>query len=249
LSDKGEALSRSGSQLRYIEIGSSAMPMEQKRLLMNALPKTRVCMHYGLTEASRSAFLSFHDDTEKLESVGRPSAGVEMRIVDEHGVEVRDGIEGQIEVRGGHLMSSYWHDAGLTRDSMRDGWLRTGDLGWRDPEGYYYLKARSSEIINVGGRKVSPQEIEDVLTGHPAVAECACVGIPDPQGLSGEMISAYLVADPASGELPGFPELAKLLRQSLEPYKIPRKFTWIAELPKSTSGKVLRRKLRGPEPA
>ena len=247
LGDKGEALGRRGSQLRYIEIGSAAMPVEHKRQLMNVLPKTRVCMHYGLTEASRSAFLSFHDNPEKLESIGRPSPGVEMRIVDDSGVELRDGLEGQIEIRGGHLMNGYWHDDELSTGSLHNGWLRTGDLGRRDPEGYYYLKARSSDIMNVGGRKVSPQEIEDILTGHPAVAECACVGIPDPQGLSGDMISAYLVADPASGELPGFPELAKLLRKTLEPYKIPRRFTWVADLPKSTSGKVLRRKLRGPE--
>ena len=244
LGDRGKALSRFSEQLRYIEIGSSAMPLEQKRLLMNLLPNTRICMHYGLTEASRSAYLSFHDDEGKLESIGLPSPRVEMRIVDEAGNVAEDGVNGHIEVRGGHLFTGYWQDPELTAETLHDGWLRTGDLGRRDDEGYYYLQARFSDIINVGGRKVSPQEIEQILATHPAIAESACVGIPDPQGISGEMVSAFLVAKPACENLPGFPELAKLLRQTLEPYKIPRKFTWIDEIPRSSSGKVLRRLLK-----
>jgi long-chain acyl-CoA synthetase len=244
LSDRGEALQRFSDQLQYIEIGSSAMPLEQKRLLMDLLPKTRICMHYGLTEASRSAYLSFHDDQDKLESIGRPSPRVEMRVVDEAGLDAEDSVDGQIEVRGGHLFTGYWQDAPLTEETLHDGWLRTGDLGRRDVDGYYYLQARSSDIINVGGRKVAPQEIEEVLATHPAIAEAACVGVPDPQGFSGEMVSAFLVAKPTCHNLPGFPELAKLLRQTLEPYKIPRKFTWIETVPKSSSGKVLRRLLK-----
>ena len=246
LSDRGEALQRFSEQLQYMEIGSSAMPLEQKRLLMDLLPKTRICMHYGLTEASRSAYLSFHDDEHKLESIGRPSPRVEMRVVDEAGLDAEDSMDGQIEVRGGHLFTGYWQDARLTEETLHDGWLRTGDLGRRDADGYYYLQGRSSDIINVGGRKVSPQEIEEVLATHPAIAEAACVGVPDPQGFSGEMVSAFLVAKPTCHKLPGFPELAKLLRQTLEPYKIPRKFTWIEEVPKSSSGKVLRRLLKDP---
>jgi len=244
LSDQGTALSRFAAQLQYIEIGSSAMPIEHKRRLMAVLPDTRICMHYGLTEASRSAFLSFHNDADRLGSIGRPSPGVDLRVVDESGRAVGDGVDGEIEIRGGHLMSGYWREPELTADTLRDGWLRTGDLGSRDTPGYYHLKARSGDIINVGGRKVAPTEIEAILETHPGVAECVCVGVPDPQGLSGEMISAFLVAGTAKGELPKFSELATLLRQALEPYKIPRKFTWIDEVPRSSSGKVLRTRLR-----
>jgi long-chain acyl-CoA synthetase len=243
LNERGSVLDRYADQLQYLEIGSSAMPLAHKRQLMEALPKTRICMHYGLTEASRSAFLSFHDDADRLDSIGRPSPGVEMRIVDQTGTEVDDGVEGEIEVRGDHLMSGYWHDPALSETTLRDGWLRTGDLGYRDANGYFYLKSRTTDMINVGGRKVSPLEIEDVLMSHPAIADCACVGVPDAQGLSGEMISAFLVADPVYGNLPKFSDLAKLLRQNLEPYKIPRRFAWIDEIPKSPSGKVLRRAL------
>lgn len=246
LGNEASALGRFAHQLEYIEIGSSSMPLEHKHRLMNLLPNTRICMHYGLTEASRSAYLSFHDDKDKLESIGLPSPGVEMRIVDESGQKVNNGVDGHIEIRGGHLMTGYWQDADLTEKSVHDDWLQTGDLGWCDADGYYYLKARTSEIINVGGRKVSPHEIEDILTGHPAVAECACVGVPDPQKISGEIISVFLVANPAYDDLPKFSELAKLLRQTLEAHKVPRRFTWIEEIPKSSSGKILRRQLRNP---
>jgi long-chain acyl-CoA synthetase len=245
LADKGAALSRYADQLKYVEIGSSTMSLEHKRLLMTALPNTRICMHYGLTEASRSAYISFHDDVHKLDSIGRPSAGVGMRIVGESNAALEHGTEGIVEISGRHLMSRYWMNPELTASTLRDGWLRTGDIGSVDADGYFYLRGRTSDVMNVGGRKVSPQEIEAILETHPAVSECACVGVPDPQGLSGELISAFLVAEPThAGELPRNAELAGLLRKTLEPYKIPRRFTWVAELPRSASGKLLRQQLR-----
>jgi long-chain acyl-CoA synthetase len=201
-------------------------------------------MHYGLTEASRSAYISFHDDKDKLDSIGRPSPGVDMRIAGQSGETAEAGTAGQIEVRGGHLMTGYWQDPALTAETMHDGWLRTGDIGRTDSDGRFYLEARADDVINVGGRKVLPQEIEEVLASHPAIAECACVGIPDPQGLSGEIISAWLVPRRADAERPGFAELAKLLRQTLEPFKAPREFHWIDRIPRSSAGKVLRRQLR-----
>jgi long-chain acyl-CoA synthetase len=244
LSDERFALQRFSEQLKYMEIGSAPMPISHKRELMRQLPKTRICMHYGLTEASRSAFLSFHDDADHLDSIGQPSAGVAMRIVDDHGVEAEPGTEGHLQVRGGHLMTGYWNDPELTSKTLKDGWLATGDLGRMEDDGYFYIGARTSDIINVGGRKVSPQEIEELLTGHPDVAECACVGVPDPQGLSGEIVVAFLVARSGLDKAPKFSELAKLIRKNLESYKVPRKFIWTEKIPKSGSGKVLRRRLK-----
>jgi long-chain acyl-CoA synthetase len=243
LAREDSALGQFATQLTYLEIGSSAMPMQQKKHLMRLLPETRICMHYGLTEASRSTYLSFHDDKDKLESIGRPSPGVRLRIVDDVGLEVDSGIDGHIEIFGAHVMTEYWQDPELTAKHLHKNWLRTGDLGCRDNDGFFYLKARSSDIINVGGRKVAPQEIESILLSHPAVTDCACVGIPDPQGISGEIISAYLVADPDQVEKPDFSDLAKLLRMKLEPYKIPRRFTWIDAIPRSSSGKIIRRQI------
>lgn len=244
LEQQAAGLGRAAPHLRYLEIGSASMPVVHKMHLMALLPETRICMHYGLTEASRSAFLNFHDDHDKLESIGRPSPGVEMRIAREDATEAAAGTEGHLEVRGRHLMSGYWQDPEMTAATLRDGWLRTGDLGRVDDGGYFWLSARASDIINVGGRKVSPHELEAVLLRHPAIAECACVGIPDP--LSGQAVAAFLVACPGRRELPKLSELAKLLRENVEPYKVPRKFEWVDELPKSSSGKVLRHQLGSP---
>jgi long-chain acyl-CoA synthetase len=245
LSD-ADAFASFADQLDYVEIGSSAMPVEQKRHILKLLPNTRLCMHYGLTEASRSAFMEFHADVGQLDSIGRPSPGVELRITDGAGHPAARGKTGHIEVRGGHLMSGYWQAPELTAATLRDGWLRTGDLGRQDTDGYFYLEARADDVINVGGRKVLPQEIERILGEHPAIADCACAGLPDPQGLSGEMVAVWLVPNQPDGTRPAFSELAKLLRQRLEPYKTPRKFFWTDRIPRSASGKVLRRELRQP---
>lgn len=245
LSD-ADTLGRFADRLDYVEIGSSPMPLEHKRRLMELLPDTRLCMHYGLTEASRSAFLEFHADSDRLDSIGRPSPDVAMRVTDAAGQPVAVGETGQLEVRGGHLMSGYWQDPELTANTLRDGWLRTGDLGRAAGDGYFYLEARADDVINVAGRKVVPSEIEEILGEHPAIADCACAGVPDPQGLSGEMVAVWLVPKQPHGARPAFSELAKLLRQRLEAYKTPRKFFWIDRIPRTAGGKVLRRNLREP---
>ena len=241
---ENDVLGQFADQLEYVEIGSSAMPLEHKHRLMQLLPKTRLCMHFGLTEASRSAFLEFHADRDNLDSIGRPSPGVELRIVDCSGNPAPPGESGEIEVRGGHLMSGYWQDTELTASTLRDGWLRTGDLGSMDTKGYFHLEARTDDVINVGGRKVLPGEIEEILGRHPAIAECVCAGLPDPQGLSGEIVAVWLVPRRGDAERPPVSELAKLLRRSLEPYKTPRKFFWTPRIPRTAAGKVLRRRLR-----
>ncbi len=243
---EGDLLGRFAQQLDYMEIGSSPMPLEHKRRLMELLPSTRLCMHYGLTEASRSAFLEFHSDRDHLDSIGRPSPGVELRVVDDAGATAAPGATGQLEVRGEHLMAGYWGAPELSARTLRNGWLRTGDLGRAGTDGYYYLEARADDVINVGGRKVLPHEIEEILGEHPAIAECACAGLPDPQGLSGEMIAVWLVPAREGPDRPAFSELATLVRRKLEPYKTPRKFFWTDRIPRSAAGKVLRRRLREP---
>src|SRR5690606_21992378 len=187
----GDQLGQFAEQLRYIEIGSAPLPHEHKHRLMALLPKTRICMHYGLTEASRSAFMEFHADRHRLHSVGRASPGSEIAIMSESGESVAEGGTGEICVRGPHVMREYWRDPETSRSVRRGDWLRTGDIGYRDSEGYLFLVAREKELINVGGRKVAPAEVEEVLCGHPAIQECACVAIPDPAGLSTEAIKAF----------------------------------------------------------
>jgi long-chain acyl-CoA synthetase len=239
----GDALGEFSGHLRYVEIGSAPMPLEHKRRLMALLPDTRICMHYGLTEASRSAFIEFHESSDRLDSVGRPSPGVEIRIVDEHGDPCPHGTEGRIAIRSGALMTSYWGASEETNAALSNGWLLTEDRGRLEKDGDLYLTGRESELINVGGRKVSPAEIEALLLEHPAVLECACIGIPDPRGLLGQVVKAVMVARDGEGAHPTDVELARHLRGRIEPYKMPRIFAWTDRLPRSDSGKVLRGQL------
>jgi long-chain acyl-CoA synthetase len=222
--------------LRYIEIGSAAMSMETKRKLMELLPDTRICHHYGLTEASRAAFLEYHADRDHLDSIGRASPRVAMAVHDDEGREVPDGQPGEIVVRGGMVMQQYWRQPDLTRAALRGGWLRTGDRGYRDGDGYYHLTGRQSDLVNVGGRKVSPEEVEEAINSHPGVVESACVGIPDPQGIVGECLKACVVLRGAVDDQ----QLIDWLRHRVEEYKIPRIWQRVEKIAKTASGKIQR---------
>lgn len=240
LKTTGDALGEFAGQLRWVEIGSAAMPPEHKETLKRLLPDTRLCMHYGLTEASRSAFVEFHEAGERMASIGKPTPGVSIRVVDAAGKPLPAGGQGRLVVKSRAAMSGYWNDPEMTAAAFVDGeWLITGDVGRMDDDGYLYLEAREKDLINVGGREVSPVEIERILEEHEAVAACACVGIPDPQGITGSAVKAYLVAV-TPGETPKPIELVKLLRGRIEPYKMPVAFEWIDELPRTDSGKLQR---------
>ena len=231
------------SHLRYLEIGSAAMRPETKRKLMEYLPHTRICHHYGLTEASRAAFCEYHADREQLDSIGRASPNVEIAVRDSHGNTLPPGEMGELTVRGGIVMKEYWKQPNLTAQTLRDGWLRTGDCGYQNGEGYLYLVGRQNDLINVGGMKASPEEVEQALCEHPRVADAACVGAPDPNGITGQCVKAFIVSDE---EIPST-ELVAWLRNRLEEYKIPRMWVQAPSIPKTASGKIQRQLLRSQE--
>lgn len=239
----GDKLGNYASQLKYVEIGSASMPYEHKKRLMRLLPKTRLCMHYGLTEASRSSFIEFHGSKSKLQSVGKPSPNVELRVVDKDLKDVPAKEPGQIIVRAETVMKEYWKDPAKTKEVLADGWLLTGDVAYKDEEGFIFIQGRADEMINVGGLKVSPIEIEEILKTHPGVKDCACVGVSDPRGLSGQLVKAYVVGAAPQGR-PSPDELTTFLSAKLEPYKIPTIYEWTETIPKTASGK-LQRKLLG----
>jgi long-chain acyl-CoA synthetase len=130
----------------------------------------------------------------------------------------------------------------LTKQTIEDGWVHTGDIGYRDNDGYLYLKGRQKDIINVAGLKVSPLEIEAILNTHMNIKECACVEIHDPRGISGEAVKAFLVSNNTSK--PNDTELVDFLRGKIEDFKIPSVFEWIKELPKTSNGKIQRYMLK-----
>ncbi len=240
----GDEIGKFSGQLRYIEIGSASMPPAHKERLMRLLPRTRICMHYGLTEASRSTFIEFHRDREALNSIGKPSPNVEVRIVDEGGNELPPGGKGKIVVKGGMVMEGYWNRERETEKVLREGWLVTGDIGYKDERGFIFLDGREGDIINVGGLKVSPVEVENVLSLHEKVESCACVGIPDPNGITGEAVMAFLVPENSSLPLPGKRELNDFLKGKLEAHMIPVMYRWEKTLPRTSSGKLQRPKLK-----
>ena len=231
----GEKIGQYAGQLKYIEIGSAFMPLENKQKLMNLLPKTHICMHYGLTEASRSAFISFHDDTAHLMSAGKASPNTEVAVFSEQGERLRANEDGEICVKGGHVCSDYW---GMPKEVFEqdffDGYFRTGDWGHIDEDGYIYLVSRKKEIINVGGKKVRPIEVEEHLNEIEGIDESACVGVHD--DVLGEVVKAFCVC---SREV-DFEEVKKILFKKIETYKIPAFFEAIKELPKTQNGKLQR---------
>lgn len=237
----GKYIGKFANQLKYIEIGSSFMPIEDKQLLMELLPNTRICMHYGSTEASRSAFMEFHSYKDNLLTAGHASPHTDIKIFSTDGKVLPLGEEGEVCVKGEHVTCSYWNESPERFASdFFDGYFRTGDCATMDSEGNIYLKSRIKEMINVGGKKVSPMEVEDILNKIPGIKESACIGIPDPGIVLGEVVKAFIVADDSLTDN----EIMEQLKSQLEVYKLPIEIERIAEIPKTSSGKIQRLKLK-----
>jgi long-chain acyl-CoA synthetase len=235
----GLQLGNFASQLKYIEMGSAYFSEEDKRQLARLLPNTRIVMHYGLTEASRSAFMEFHDDEAKLSTVGKASPYTDIQVFDENGGILQQGEEGEICVKGEHVTRGYLN---LPAEKAFYGdYFRTGDSGTIDTDGYISLKARIKELINVGGKKVAPTEVDEQIMKIPGVEDCACVAMKDPEGILGELVKAFVVRKDNSLTSD---EIISQLTGKLESYKIPVQYEWIDVIPKTKNGKILRNLLR-----
>lgn len=233
----GSRIGRFASQIKYIEIGSAAMPTDDKRMLLDLFPDARICMHYGLTEASRAVFMEFHDFSDKLDAVGFPvNENVSLKVIDEHGLDVSTGIEGEVCVKGNMVTRSYFNVSDNAGAFTSDGYFRTGDWGWLDSSGCLYLIARKKEMINVGGKKVSPVEIEEALHSL-GVGESMCVAMKDPDGILGEVPKVLLVRGTFSK---GIEEIRRGLTSLLESYKMPREIEIVDSIPKTANGKKIR---------
>ncbi len=229
--------------LKYMEFGSSPLGTEEKKELVANLPHTRICMHYGLTEVAANIFTEFHLAGEKINALGKASPNVKVRIVNDYGEVCAAGEIGEIVVAGDIKTPGYWNNPELTKEKDLDGWFKTGDLGYIDNEGYVFFSGRNDDIINVGGKKVAPLEIENVICTYPGIKECACVGSHEENALTGDTIKAFIVLNDKKKK-PVLEELAGFLRDRLELYKVPRYFVFIDHLPKTSSGKVKKNELR-----
>ena len=236
----GTRIAKYAPQIRYIEIGSAAMPLESKKELCEIFPATRICHHYGLTEASRATFMEYHECRDDLKTIGREASDrVSIKIFNDQGVEVPDGESGEICVKGNMVTKGYLKP----EDNEHAFWgeyFRTGDGGSRAANGNLYLVSRLKELINVGGKKVSPVEVEDAIIDL-GVEDCVVVGVPDPDGILGEVPKCYVLR---GGTSLSFDGIRHALTDKIEPYKIPAVWEWIDVIPKTVSGKKQRLQLK-----
>ena len=231
----GKRIGKYASQIKYIEIGSASMPLDTKKEMLELFPDTRICMHYGLTEASRNCFQEFHD-VHHLDTIGKPVCDkVDVQIFDENGTQLQPGEKGELCVKGNMVLARYLEP----KDNENAFWgeyFRTGDSGYIDAEGYIHLLGREKELINVGGKKVSPMEVEDAICAL-GVGDCVCVPMKDPDGVMGELVMCYVLKDSTTLT---FNEIAQQLSERLEFYKRPVAYEWIDKIPQTSSGKKQR---------
>jgi acyl-CoA synthetase (AMP-forming)/AMP-acid ligase II len=224
-------------RLRFAMCGSAPVPAE----VLRRFEETFGCLvveGYGLSESTCRSTFNPPDARRRPGSCGLP-IGNEMRVVDEEDVEVPDGEAGEIVLRGENVFKGYYRNEEATRRSFRGGWFHTGDVGYRDADGFFYIVDRKSDMIIRGGENIYPREIDEVLYGHPAVAEAAAFGVPDE--LYGEEVAAFVVLK--EGRAASADEILAHCRAHLADFKCPRVVRFAAALPKGPTGKVLKREL------
>jgi long-chain acyl-CoA synthetase len=227
--------------IRYCVSGGAPLPAEVLTRF-EAATGAVITEGFGLSETSPVTHANPLKGTRKVGSIGVPLPDTDARIVDleDPAKEVPVGGEGELFIRGPQVMAGYWKRPEETAGAIRDGWFHTGDIARRDAEGYFFIVGRIKEMIIVGGFKVFPDEVDDVLMHHPAVLEAATIGLPDVH--HGERVTSYVVLKP--GMQATDEELRDHCRSALSHYKVPREIHFRTELPKSAALKILRRELK-----
>ncbi len=224
-------------QLRFAMCGSAPVPAE----VMKRFEKTFNCLvieGYGLSESTCRSTFNPPDQERRPGSCGKP-IGNEMRVVDEEDREVTDGELGEIVLRGENILKGYYRNPEATATAFRNGWFHTGDIGYRDKDGFFYIVDRKSDMIIRGGENIYPREIDEVLYQHPSVASAAAVGVPDQ--LYGEEVAAFIVL--REGREATEEEIIAFCRARLADYKCPKTVRFVSEIPKGPTGKLLKREL------
>jgi len=229
-----DAWSAGARRLRLMMCGSAALPAPVLARWQEITGQV-LLERYGLTEVGMALSNPLHGP-RRPGSVGAPLPGVSVRLVDEHGAPVAAGSPGEIEVRSPGLFSEYWRRPDLTRAAFRDGWFRTGDAAVVDNGAYRILGRQNVDIIKSGGYKVSALEIEDAVRAHPAVADCAVVGVVDPSW--GERVCAAV--ELRGGVALSIDELQAWMKERISPYKVPKDLRCVPALPRNAMGKVVK---------
>ena len=240
------------SSLNVITYGAAPMPLEVIREAIAKFPGARFINAFGQTETASTITMLPPDDhvlegspeeietkLKRLTSIGKPLDDVEVDIVDEAGGSVSVGETGEIVARGSRMMAGYWQEESATQETLRGGWLYTGDLGYQDQDGYIYLSGRAKDFIKRGGEMISPEEVERVLLSHPDLDDAAVIGVPDVEW--GEEVRAVVVG--LTGRVTE-EQIIEFCRDKLAGFKRPRSVVFVGELPRNVMGKVLKRDLR-----
>ncbi len=230
------------SSLRVGVSGGAAIPGEVIKTFEEKFPGVVVLEGYGLSESASTTTFNVNAQERRVLSIGKPIWGVELKIVSDDGEALGDGEDkvGEIVIRGHNIMKGYYKNPTATADSIKDGWFFTGDLGYRDADGFYFIVDRKKDLVIRGGYNVYPREIEEVLYGHPAIAEAAVIGKPDDK--LGEEVVAIVSLKP--GATATTDEISAFVKERVAAYKYPREIRIIDELPKGPTGKILKKDLR-----
>ena len=240
------------SSLRVITYGAAPMPVPVIRQAIEQFPGVRFINAFGQTETASTITMLPPEDhvldgspeevevkLRRLASIGKPLDDVEVMIVNDEGLAVTAGEVGEIVARGARMMKGYWQQQDATVDTIKDGWVYTGDLAYADEDGYIFLAGRARDFIKRGGEMISPEEVEQVLLSHPQVEDAAIIGVPDLEW--GEEVRAVVVR---SADTVGESELMSHCSERLASFKRPTSVVFVDQLPRNVMGKVLKRELR-----
>lgn len=233
-------------KLRYMEVGAGSLSVRQRRDFAHLLPNTHLVNTWGSSETGGAMFFpvcELADDPVKSASLGVPLPTLEIRVTGPDGKAMEENDHdhpGKLALKGAMVMSGYWNREEQTREALQDGWLLTNDLVYTDDEGFVYMLGRVDDIINVGGEKVSPIEVENLACQYDGVRECACIGVEDPEGVLGQVPVLFTVKNSRYQEQ----EFKTWLNAKMERFKVPKQFFYVTELPRNRMKKLDRRAMR-----
>lgn len=229
------------SSLRLCGSGGASLPGEVMQAFEKKF-KAPILEGYGLSETSPTATFNQSVEQRKVFSIGVPMFGVELKIFDELDKALPPGKDnvGEIVIRGHNVMKGYWRNPEATAEAFKGGWFHTGDLGYVDEQGYYFIVDRKKEMIIRGGFNVYPREVEEVIYAHPAVAEAAVIGVPDER--LGEEVKAVVSLKPGAKATEA--AIIAFVKERLAAYKYPRTVQFVDTLPKGPTGKILKKELK-----
>ena len=230
-------------RFRYIEIGSGSLTVEQRKRLSANLPNTMIYNTWGSSETGGALFTDVKEAVKHpvhVSTIGKPLPDITIKVLDENGSPIEKTDEehtGRLALTGEMVMSGYWHAEEITKKTLVNGYLLTNDIVWVDPDGFVHMLGRSDDIMNVGGEKVSPLDVENVACECPGISECACIGVPDEETHLGEVPVLFYAAE----EDPGEAAIKSYITANAEKYKVPVYYVRVDALPRNRLQKLDRR--------